>query len=48
MGQDRPEDNAIDESGLLGNRNTVCAPKIQKWQTTIERLLRAFPRYDAV
>jgi hypothetical protein len=43
-----PEDNAIDEPGLFGNRNTVCAPKIPKWQTTIDRLQRAFPKYDAV
>jgi hypothetical protein len=43
-----PEDNAIDEPGLFGNRNTVCAPKVLAWQTTIDRLQRAFPKYDAV
>jgi hypothetical protein len=43
-----PEDNAIDEPGLFGNRNTVCAPKVPAWQTTIDRLQRAFPKYDSV
>ena len=23
-----PESNAVDEPGLFGNRNTVCAPKV--------------------
>ena len=41
------ESNAIDEPGLFGNRNTVCAPKIPKWQTTIDRLQGAFPKYDS-
>ena len=43
-----PEDKAIDEPGLFGNRNTVCAPKVPKWRTTIDRLQWAFPRFDAV
>jgi hypothetical protein len=42
------EEEAIDEPGLFGNRNTVCAPKVPKWRTTIDRLQRAFPRYDAL
>ncbi|OJV02715.1 MAG: nuclease [Nitrobacter sp. 62-23] len=43
-----PEDKAINESGLFSNRNTVCAPKIPEWRTTIDRLQRAFPKYDSV
>lgn len=43
-----PEDNAIDEPGLFGNCNTVCAPKVPVWCTTIERLQRAFPKYNSV
>ncbi|WP_347265242.1 hypothetical protein [Nitrobacter sp.] len=43
-----PEDNAIDEPGLFGNCNTVCAPKVPVWRTTIERLQRTFPKYNSV
>lgn len=42
------EDSAINEPGLFGNRNTVCAPKTPQWQTTIERLRSAFPNYDSI
>jgi hypothetical protein len=41
-------DNAINEPGLFGNRNTVCAPKVAKWRSTIDRLQHAFPEYDSV
>ena len=43
-----PLDSAFNEPGLFGNRNTVCAPRVPKWRTTVERLKTAFPRYDAV
>lgn len=42
------EDNAINEPGLFGNRNTVCASKNPKWRTTVERLQSAFPGYDPI
>lgn len=42
------EEHAINEPGLFGNRNTVCAPKSPAWRTTIERLRRAFPNYDSI
>jgi hypothetical protein len=41
-------ENAINEPGLFGNRNTVCAPRVPKWRATVDRLKTAFPRYDAV
>lgn len=43
-----PLEKAINEPGLFGNRNSVCAPKVAKWRSTIERLKTAFPNYDAV
>jgi len=43
-----PLDKAINEPGLFGNRNTVCAPKVPSWRTTIERLQSAFPNYDSL
>lgn len=43
-----PLDKAINEPGLFGNRNTVCAPKTPQWRTTIERLRSAFPNYDSI
>lgn len=42
------EDRAINEPGLFSNQNTVCAPKTPKWRTTIDRLQRAFPKYDSI
>ena len=41
-------ENAVNEPGLFGNRNTVCAPRVPKWRATIERLKTVFPRYDTV
>lgn len=43
-----PLDKAINEPGLFGNTNSVCAPKTPKWRTTIERLRSAFPGYDSI
>jgi hypothetical protein len=39
-------DQAVNEVGLFGNQNTVCAPKTPKWRHTIDRLKLAFPDYD--
>jgi hypothetical protein len=41
-------ESAFNEAGLFGNRNTVCAPRVPKWRSTIDRLKCVFPRYDAV
>ncbi len=41
-----PLDKAVNEIGLFGNRNTVCAPKTPKWRHTIDRLKEAFRDYD--
>ncbi|MCW5716051.1 MAG: hypothetical protein KIT43_16180 [Bauldia sp.] len=41
-----PIENAVDEVGLFGNQNTVCAPKTPKWRQTVERLKLAFPGWD--
>jgi hypothetical protein len=43
-----PIDDAFNEPGLFGNRNTVCAPKVSKWRSTVDRLQHAFPKYDSV
>ena len=40
-----PLEKAVDEVGMFGNQNTVCAPKIGKWRHTIERLKQAFPKW---
>lgn len=42
-----PLSQAVDEVGLFGNQNTVCAPKRARWRHTIERLKAAFPRYES-
>jgi hypothetical protein len=39
-------DKAVNEIGLFGNQNTVCAPKTPKWRHTIERLKEAFPNFE--
>ena len=41
-----PLEKGVDEIGLFGNQNTVCAPRTQKWRHTIERLKEAFPHYE--
>jgi hypothetical protein len=41
-----PLDQAIREVGLFGNQNTVCAPRTQRWQHTVDRLKQVFPHYD--
>jgi hypothetical protein len=42
-----PLESAVNEIGLFGNQNTVCAPKTPKWRHTIEHLEKAFPDFDA-
>jgi hypothetical protein len=37
---------AINEVGLFGNQNTVCAPRTPRWRHTIDRLKAAFPSYS--
>lgn len=43
-----PLENAVNEIGLFGNQNTVCAPKTPKWRHTIERLEHTFPKFNSV
>lgn len=39
----RPLSAAVNETGMFGNQNTVCAPKTPKWRHTVERLKTLFP-----
>jgi hypothetical protein len=41
--QTRPLPEAVNEAGMFGNQNTVCAPKTPKWRHTVERLKELFP-----
>ena len=43
-----PLGRAVNEVGLLGNQNSVCAPRTPKWRHTVERLKIAFAQYDVV
>lgn len=43
----KPLTQAVDETGLFGNQNTVCAPKTPKWRHTVERLKELFPNWVA-
>jgi hypothetical protein len=43
-----PLDKAVNEIGLFGNQNTVCAPKTAKWRHTIDRLKEAFSGYEGL
>ena len=38
---------AINETGMFGNQNTVCAPKTGKWRQTVERLKQLFPHWNS-
>lgn len=40
-------EHAVNEVGLFGNQNTVCAPKTPKWRHTVERLQKVFPSWNA-
>lgn len=41
----RPLSEAVNETGMFGNQNTVCAPKTPKWRQTVERLKELFPNW---
>ena len=43
-----PLSDAVNEVGLFGNQNSVCAPKTPKWRHTVDRLKLAFPNFDSV
>ena len=38
-------DQAIQELGMFGNQNTVCAPKTPKWRHTVDRLKLRFSNW---
>lgn len=40
-------ENAINEIGLFGNRNTVCRPTTPKWRHTVDHLKKSFPDFDS-
>ena len=42
-----PLDQGIQELGMFGNQNTVCAPKTPKWRHTVDRLKVLFPKWAA-
>jgi hypothetical protein len=37
---------AVNETGMFGNQNSVCAPKTPKWRHTVERLKELFPHWS--
>ncbi|GAN59632.1 hypothetical protein ACI01nite_17570 [Acetobacter cibinongensis] len=43
----RPLQEAVNETGLFGNQNTVCAPKTPAWRHTTDRLKSFFPQWNA-
>lgn len=38
--------DAVNETGMFGNQNSVCAPKTPKWRHTAERLKTYFPNWQ--
>jgi hypothetical protein len=40
--------DAVNETGMFGNQNTVCAPKTPKWRHTVERLKELFRDWNNV
>jgi len=42
-----PVKDAVQETGMFGNQNTVCRPTTPQWRTTVERLKKHFPRWNA-
>ncbi|MCB8944711.1 MAG: DUF91 domain-containing protein [Ardenticatenaceae bacterium] len=40
-------EDAVQELGMFGNQNTVCKPTTSKWRSTVERLKKHFPNFDA-
>lgn len=41
-----PLENAVKETGLFGNQNTVCKPTTAKWRYTVGCLKKEFPDFD--
>ena len=41
-----PLADAVRETGLFGNTNTICRPTTPKWRTTVERLKQVFTKFD--
>lgn len=41
-----PVEQAVKESGLFGNQNTICKPTSPKWRTTVERLKVRFADHN--
>lgn len=41
-----PESQAVKEIGFFGNQNSVCRPKDQKWEYTVERLKKVWGIQD--
>ncbi len=39
------EDKAVNEVGMFGNQNSVCAPVTPKWRSTVDRLKQRFPNH---
>ena len=44
--QTRSLADAVRETGMFGNQNTVCAPKTPKWRHTVEKLKTLFPEWN--
>ncbi|WP_016943405.1 hypothetical protein [Dickeya zeae] len=42
----RSEQDAVNEVGFFGNRNTVCKPTAPKWRYTVEKLKRYFGKWN--
>ena len=40
-----PQNEAVSEYGFFGNQNTVCRPKVEKWDFTIKRLREVWGIY---
>lgn len=43
-----PVSQAVRETGMFGNQNTICRPRTQKWRWTVERLRERFVDFDRV
>ena len=41
-----PTQQAVQDTGMFGNQNTVCKPTTQKWRFTVDRLKSEFPMYN--
>ncbi|WP_395610380.1 nuclease [Pseudomonas sp. B22129] len=43
-----PVSQAMRETGMFGNQNTICRPRTQKWRWTIDQLKERFTDFDKV